>query len=94
MGHIIRAPTSADGMQRKTGAKHSSTQDWINMVSGDSQQRYGASMLLPLTNVSGKAKQATIKVREWAPPGSESIEDLARCQELGGLRGIRVIDSA
>jgi len=89
MGHILKAPDS----QNKGGAKHTQS-NWINIVSGEAQRRYGASMLLPLINVSGKAKQATIEIKEWVPEDrSDSIDDLARCIELGGLRGIKVVDA-
>ena len=44
---------------KKAGAKHiqpSHPSKWIHVVSGEAQHRFGASLIFPLTNVSGKEK--------------------------------------
>lgn len=73
MGYIVSAHelnASEPNKKKNVGKKHiksndSSASAWINVVSGDAQRRHGASLLLPILNLSGKSKQAKIEIREW-----------------------------
>ena len=39
-------------------------EQWVDLVSGDPQRRNNSALLLPITNISGKTKQATIELKE------------------------------
>ena len=59
------------GAQESNRAK-TSKDHWINLVSGDALRRTNTasanSLILPITNVSGKNKQATIEIKELYDP--------------------------
>ena len=63
MGYTVQGGTEQQEERKdpgkKAGAKHIQPGEpsrWIQVVSGDAQHRFGASLIFPLTNVSGKAK--------------------------------------
>ena len=59
------------------------------MVSGDCQRR---SLILPITNISGKAKSATLELREKIE-GNANVDPnlLISAPELGNIRNVRVL---
>lgn len=50
-------------------------------------------LILPITNVSGKGKHATVELRELFDPELVDAQLLMQSPELGNLRNLRVINT-
>ena len=86
-------PEEAEAEGSNSPGKHhhhgGNSEEWIDLVSGDCQRR---SLILPITNISGKAKSATLELREKIE-GNTNVDPnlLISAPELGNIRNVRVL---